>query len=157
MAFTSIPYDNIAPTRYWGKIDREANIMAMRSLSTTLAHLWTRATNAIRAALKNDRLFLDGRQAGQRSLRKVVRFIEEIRRRCRTEQRCEISAMNSFPAAGLDSTASGAAALMMATGTSGCPLTLEETSSLIRSMLLAEFRTLILAGPGPSARVLEQP
>ena len=134
MESTAIANANIALIKYWGKTDREANIPAVGSLSLTLSHLWTRTTVAFRPALKNDRLFLNGRPAGQQNLERVVRFIDEVRLRCQTGHRCEINSINSFPtAAGLASSASGYAALAMAaTHAAGCPLSLEETSSLAR-------------------------
>lgn len=134
MESTVIANANIALIKYWGKTDREANIPAVGSISLTLSHLWTRTTVAFRPALKYDRFFLNGRPADPRSLQRVVRFIDEVRRRCQTEQRCEINSLNSFPtAAGLASSASGYAALAMAaTHAAGCPLSLEETSSLAR-------------------------
>lgn len=105
---------NIALCKYWGKRDKELNLPINASLSVSLAHLGsrTRITPALDGA---DHVLLNGTELSVDSAfaRKVVTFVDLFRGAL--AQPLIIDTHNNIPtAAGLASSASGFAALMLA-------------------------------------------
>ena len=164
MESTAIAHANIALVKYWGKIDSEANIPAVGSLSLTLSNLWTRTTVNFRRPLSEDRLFINDRPATSAEKHRVVRFMDEVRRRTGFDCYCEIHSLTSFPiAAGMASSASSYAALAMAAmHAAGHPLPPAETSALARlgsgsaaRSVYGGFAELPVGGPGEAPAAIQ--
>lgn len=105
---------NIALCKYWGKRDKTLNLPINASLSVSLAHLGSR-TRITPAADRIDHVLLNGvEQAADSSFaRKVIAFVDLFRGNL--VQPLLIDTHNNIPtAAGLASSASGFAALMLA-------------------------------------------
>lgn len=105
---------NIALCKYWGKRDKELNLPINSSLSVSLAHLGSRTRitpsddGVDHVLLNGEPQPLDSTFAG-----KVIAFVELFRREL--DQPLIIDTHNNIPtAAGLASSASGFAALMLA-------------------------------------------
>jgi len=114
MAATAIAHPNIALVKYWGKRDVERNIPAAGSLSITLDGLTTRTTVGFDPDLREDRFLLDGREAPAMRER-VARCLDLFRTHTGTTNFAVVESSNDFPtAAGLASSASGFAALVVA-------------------------------------------
>lgn len=114
MAATAIAHPNIALVKYWGKRDVERNIPAVGSLSITLDGLTTTTGVQFDAELSEDSFLLGGREAPEMQPR-VARCLDCIRERAGTRLHARVESWNDFPtAAGLASSASGFAALVVA-------------------------------------------
>jgi len=112
---TAVAHPNIALVKYWGKADVENNLPAVGSISITLDTLTTTTRVRFDSRLDRDQLILDGRPASEgRTAR--ARFCLDLFRRVRPElPAAAVESENSFPtAAGLASSASGFAALVIA-------------------------------------------
>jgi diphosphomevalonate decarboxylase len=113
-AATAVAHPNIALVKYWGKIDRELNIPAVGSLSITLDGLSTTTQVCFDPGLTEDRFDLDGRPAPE-MLPRVTSCLDLLRKHAGVETRAVVESRNDFPtAAGLASSASGFAALVVA-------------------------------------------
>lgn len=130
---TALAHPNIALVKYWGKRDVALNLPAVGSLSITLDQIWTRTQVGFDPLLKQDSLSLNGREeAGE--AKRVSACLDLLRQRAGVSWRARIESQNNFPtAAGLASSASGFAALVVA-GEKALGLTLapEEKSALAR-------------------------
>ncbi len=105
---------NIALVKYWGKRDSALNLPAAGSLSITLDALWTRTRVRFDPALDADTLRLDG-AADARALERVRACLDVLRREAGVHEHAHVETDNNFPtAAGLASSASGFAALVLA-------------------------------------------
>jgi diphosphomevalonate decarboxylase len=125
---------NIALVKYWGKRDAALNLPASGSLSITLDALWTRTRVTFDPALGRDELLLDGAAADPAALVRVSHCLDLLRMRAGSALHARVDTHNNFPtAAGLASSASGFAALVLA-GSTALGLTLEprELSILAR-------------------------
>ena len=133
-AATAVAHANIALAKYWGKAERVRNLPAVPSLSLTLDALRSTTRVVPDAALRADEVVLDGAVASGRSLERVVRMLDEIRAKTGSESRARVVSSNDFPtAAGLASSASGFAALALATTTAyGLAATPSDVSALAR-------------------------
>lgn len=101
---------NIALVKYWGKRDARLNLPATGSLSITLAALETVTTVTLVPELAADEFHLDGRVSETASITRVLDLL-----RPPTGPRCRVESANNFPTgAGLASSASGYAALVVA-------------------------------------------
>ncbi|MEN7343905.1 MAG: diphosphomevalonate decarboxylase [Pseudomonadota bacterium] len=110
-AVTAIAHPNIALVKYWGKDDLTRNLPATGSVSITLDTLMTRTTVAI-APDGKDRFELEGREETAMAAR-TFRYLDAHLGADRP--RLSITSENNFPtAAGLASSASGFAALVVA-------------------------------------------
>ncbi len=106
---------NIALVKYWGKRDARLNLPAAGSISITLADLETRTTVSPLPDLADDELLLDGQPA---SAGRIVPVLDRFRALSGCDLRCRVETSNSFPTgAGLASSASGFAALVVAADT----------------------------------------
>ncbi len=114
MAATAQAQPNIALIKYWGKRDTRRNLPATGSLSITLDALWTRTRVEFDDSLRHDELHLNGAPDPQ-TLARASACLDLLRRRAGTTARARIDTRNHFPtAAGLASSASGFAALVLA-------------------------------------------
>lgn len=114
MTVTAQAQPNIALVKYWGKRDVALNLPAAGSLSVTLESLWTRTEVSFDNALDQDTLQLNG-APNPAALARVSACLDLLRRRASTRCRARVETHNNFPtAAGLASSASGFAALVVA-------------------------------------------
>ncbi|HET7267614.1 MAG TPA: diphosphomevalonate decarboxylase [Oleiagrimonas sp.] len=105
---------NIALVKYWGKRDTALNLPAADSLSITLASLSTRTEVTFDPTLEHDVLLLNG-APDARTLARASACLDVLRERAGNPCRAHVDTRNNFPtAAGLASSASGFAALVMA-------------------------------------------
>lgn len=105
---------NIALIKYWGKRDTALNLPATGSLSVTLDSLWTRTRVEFEASLKRDELRLNDAPSPAAQAR-VSACLDSLRALAGVDKRARIETHNNFPtAAGLASSASGFAALVVA-------------------------------------------
>lgn len=101
---------NIALVKYWGKRDARLNLPAAGSLSITLAALETVTTVSLAPEPAADEFFLQGRAEDAAPVTRVLDLL-----RPPTGPRCRVDSANNFPTgAGLASSASGYAALVVA-------------------------------------------
>lgn len=111
---TAIAHPNIALVKYWGKSDIERNIPAVGSLSITLDGLTTTTSVRFDSGLEHDRFLLDSREV-PKMVERVAACLERFRKRTGTSSHAIVESHNDFPtAAGLASSASGFAALVVA-------------------------------------------
>ena len=109
---TAIAHPNIALIKYWGKRDSRLNLPAVGSLSITLDALCTRTRVCFDSTLGADSFLLDGVGA---DARRVTACLDHLREAARIDTRARVESSNDFPtAAGLASSASGFAALVVA-------------------------------------------
>lgn len=124
-------HSNIALAKYWGKRDAARNIPAVGSISVTLDALHTDTTVTFDPALGEDELWLDDRQ---QSVARVSAVLDLVRDLAGVELRARVISANNFPTgAGLASSASGFAALVVAAVAAvGLQITSRELSVLAR-------------------------
>ncbi len=136
-------HPNIALVKYWGKLDVAANIPAVPSLSITLGGLQTRTRVRLSRDGKDHFLF-EGRARPEMEQR-VIGCLDELRRECGFSGAVEVESDNDFPtAAGLASSASGFAALVLAASTMmGGGLSREKMSELARRASGSAARSLL--------------
>jgi diphosphomevalonate decarboxylase len=114
MRATAVAHPNIALIKYWGKADVERNIPAVGSLSITLDGLKTTTSVHFDPGLAQDEFGLNG-AANPVMAERVSRCLDLVRRRAGSDTRAHVESDNDFPtAAGLASSASGFAALVVA-------------------------------------------
>jgi diphosphomevalonate decarboxylase len=114
MQATAIAHPNIALVKYWGKTDQGQNLPAVGSLSITLDGLATTTRVSFNPAANSDRFVFAGR-AVPAMLSRVSACLDDLRRRVDVTTRAVVESDNDFPtAAGLASSASGFAALVVA-------------------------------------------
>jgi diphosphomevalonate decarboxylase len=110
----AVAHPNIALVKYWGKADVESNLPAVGSLSITLDGLVTTTTVTFDSSLPADHFLLAGAEAPKMAER-VTACLERIRQRTGRREHAIVESENDFPtAAGLASSASGFAALVVA-------------------------------------------
>ncbi len=115
-ASVAVAHPNIALAKYWGKRARSGNYPAVPSLSVTLDGMTTKTSVLFDPALKADELTLGGRSMGAEDASRVVAVLDRVRSAASITQRARVESMNDFPSAsGLASSASGYAALALAT------------------------------------------
>ena len=125
---------NIALVKYWGNRDDQLRLPAAGSLSVTLAGLETRTTVTPGGA-SSDRLMINGEEVGPAGLARARRVMDAARALAGDpDLPMLVTSDNSFPtAAGLASSASGMAALAVATaGALELNLSKEQLSALAR-------------------------
>lgn len=126
---TAVAHPNIALVKYWGKRDLALNLPAVPSLSLTLDRFAT--TTTVRWGARVDRVVLDGQEARDRGLSRVLAFLDLVDPQ---RPRVEVVSASNFPvAAGLASSSSAFAALAVAaTAAAGHKRTPSELSALAR-------------------------
>ncbi len=133
MKATAVAHPNVALVKYWGKSDLERNIPAVGSLSITLDGLTTTTSVRFEPGLEADQFLLGGREAPGMAHR-VTKCLDLLRQRAGVELRATVESGNDFPtAAGLASSASGFAALVVAADAAlGAQLERAELADLAR-------------------------
>lgn len=107
-------HPNIALVKYWGKRDRARNLPAVPSLSITLGAMWTRTSVCFDPDAAADSLILNGEPA-PRELERTRPTLDRLRALAGRDFPAKVESGNNFPtAAGLASSASGFAALVVA-------------------------------------------
>ena len=139
---TAIAHPNIALVKYWGKRSGAGNLPAAGSLSITLDTLFTRTRVRFAKPLREDTLILGNAPVAGKELQRLTAFLDLVRQRVDCSWRAEVQSENNFPTgAGLASSASGFAALALAT-----------TSALGVTMPERELTILARQGSGSAAR-----
>ncbi len=129
---------NIALIKYWGKAPErgvwEQNLPAVPSLSLTLDGLQTETRVRFAPEAADDRVVLDGVTLEGAALERCRPILERVRELADLAAPFHVESTNRVPtAAGLASSASGAAALAAASSRcAGLTLSLEELSALAR-------------------------
>jgi diphosphomevalonate decarboxylase len=107
---------NIALAKYWGKSEKGGNLTAVPSLSLTLDALRTRTEVTFDARLTIDEATMNGRPIAAQPLARIVAMLDRFRALSGETRQARVLSENNFPtAAGLASSASGFAALAVAT------------------------------------------
>ncbi|MSP54965.1 MAG: diphosphomevalonate decarboxylase [Myxococcales bacterium] len=114
---TAIAHPNIALCKYWGKRDAALNLPSTPSLSLTLAPFRTRTT--VTWGAETDCVVFNGVENTGEESRKILLTLDRVARSMATagapRPPCRVETENDFPtAAGLASSASGFAALVVA-------------------------------------------
>lgn len=129
-------HSNIALAKYWGKRDPALNIPAVGSISVTLNALHTDTTVRFDESLNGDELRLNGeiQPAGQRQSTRVSAILDRVREVAGIRLFASVTSANNFPTgAGLASSASGFAALVVAAcAAAGADIAPRELSILAR-------------------------
>lgn len=141
---TALAHANIALAKYWGKSDEARNLPAVPSLSLTLAALRTRTTVTFDPSLAEDLVTLDGRATKEKERKRVVALLDRVRALASVTTRARVESANEFPtAAGLASSASGFAALALASSAAlGLELSRGELSAIARQASVSAARSL---------------
>lgn len=117
MRATARAQPNIALIKYWGKRDSQRNLPAVGSISVTLDELYTTMRVELDGALDRDELQINGRDA-RSMLPRVSRCLDTVLGADRL--RARVTSESNFPiAAGLASSASSFAALVVAASRAG--------------------------------------
>src|SRR5688572_17322124 len=136
MRAVAVAQPNIALVKYWGKRDPKLNLPAVGSISVTLRDMHTRTEVLFDPTLKRDHVSLDARELDENDAegKRVSRFLDLVRQRACTHVYARVVSRNDFPtAAGLASSASGFAALALAsTSALGMRLSPTDLSALAR-------------------------
>ena len=112
---TARAHSNIAFIKYWGNQDDALRLPANPSISMNLDSLYTDTTVIWDDRLESDRLILNGEVASGKSLERVSKHLDHIRKRLGINHSAHIESKNNFPmGAGIASSASAFAALTMA-------------------------------------------
>ena len=115
---TAIASPNIALVKYWGKRDERLILPKNSSISMALGDEFTTTTNvAFDSARDKDQFYINGKQQdlSDKDIRERFAIINKMRSIAGTDAKVLVSSENSFPtAAGLASSASGIAAMVLA-------------------------------------------
>ena len=139
----AVAHSNIALAKYWGKADKVRNLTAVPSLSLTLAAMRTVTSVRFDDARTSDELRLGGESVSGRPLLRVTKLLDEVRALAGIRTPALVESSNDFPtAAGLASSASGFAALALASSrAAGLSLSLPELSALARAASASAARS----------------
>jgi diphosphomevalonate decarboxylase len=132
---SAIAHPNIAFIKYWGNRDPDLRIPTNGSISMNLAGLHTRTQVTFDPRLEADQLAINGAEISGDGLRRVSRFLEQVRRMAGLELYARVVSSNNFPTgAGIASSASAFAALSLAASiAAGLELSTAELSRLART------------------------
>ena len=146
---TAIAHPNIALAKYWGKRGGDGNVPAVPSLSVTLAGMSTTTTVSFDATLVDDELVLNGVPQAPHARTKVraSQLLDRVRAASGPSlgsSRARIVSANDFPtASGLASSASGFAALALASvRAAGLDWSAERVADLARQSSASAARSL---------------
>lgn len=130
---TARAHSNIALVKYWGKRDAELNLPTNGSLSMTLDGMHTTTTVTWDPGLGADEAVVNGQTVTGPALAKLSAFLDRVRELGASGQ-ARLESVNNFPtSAGLASSASGFAALALAsTAAAGLDLDPRALSLLAR-------------------------
>ena len=132
MKATAIANANIALVKYWGKRNKELILPYNSSISMTCDGLWSKTTVEF-GSYANDTITINDEEL-KKDEKEVLGHVERIRTLAGIKQRARVASTANFPvAAGLASSASGLAALTVATSAAaGLKLTERELTMLAR-------------------------
>ncbi|HLC93232.1 MAG TPA: diphosphomevalonate decarboxylase [archaeon] len=115
MKSTATANSNIALVKYWGKRDEKLILPHNSSISMTLDGLYTTTTVEFSEKYKADTLSIDGEKISGEELERAALQLNIVRKRAGVSEKARIVSESNFPkAAGLASSASGFAALTLA-------------------------------------------
>ncbi|MEM5798191.1 MAG: diphosphomevalonate decarboxylase [Candidatus Aenigmatarchaeota archaeon] len=135
MKASAIANTNIALIKYWGKRDKKLFLPYNSSISVTLEGLFSHTTVEFDKKYRSDIFILNGKELKfGNEYNEVVSHLEMIRQVAGISEKAKVASMNNFPtAAGLASSASGLAALTLAsTAAAGLDLDKKQLSILAR-------------------------
>ncbi|MEM6733985.1 MAG: diphosphomevalonate decarboxylase [Myxococcota bacterium] len=132
---TAVAHSNIALAKYWGKRQVQGNLPAVGSLSMTLSGLYTRTSVRLNPSLNQHTIWVVDAEAPNAFAERSKHFIDTVRQMVDSDAYVEVRTENTFPTgAGLASSASGFAALALATTEAyGVKLSPRELSGLART------------------------
>lgn len=132
---TAVSPSNIAFIKYWGKINPKLNIPYNDSISMNLDSCFTKTTTEFDPKLKEDRVFIGGKEVGGEKKDRVVEILNLIRKKAGIKVFARVESENNFPSdAGIASSASGFSALALsASRAAGLNLTEKKLSILART------------------------
>lgn len=130
---TAVAPANIAFIKYWGRKDDKLRLPANNSLSMNMSGIETTTTVEFGES-EQDTVIIDGHLVKGQEQERVISFIDRVRQEVGVTEPVRVQSKNSFPrSAGLASSASGFAALALATTAAlHQELTEQELSSLAR-------------------------
>jgi len=133
MKATAIAPSNIALIKYWGKKDEKLNLPENGSISMNLSNLITTTTVEFNSEFKEDLVIINNKTDYKESIR-IIKHLDLIRKKANIFLKAKVVSNNNFPdGTGLSSSASGFAALTLATtNAAGLKLTEKELSILTR-------------------------
>jgi len=140
----AVAHSNIALAKYWGKRDVERNLPDVPSLSLTLAALSTTTSVRFDPDAASDEVALNGAPAEAAAAAKVIALLDRVRAEAGLRWRAHVASSNDFPtASGLASSASGFAALAVATlGAAGLSWPAPAVSALARASSVSAARSI---------------
>jgi diphosphomevalonate decarboxylase len=113
---TAIAHPNTALVKYWGKLDEKLILPMNNSISLTVDTLSTTTTIEFSDEYKTDSFILNDQEATGKVKQRVINHLNLIRELESITAKAKVVSKNNFPtAAGLASSASGFAALTVAT------------------------------------------
>jgi len=134
MKSSALAYSNIAFIKYWGKSDPLLRLPLNNSISMNLSNLQTVTTVEFSKRLKTDDILIDG-QKHPVEVSRVIDQLNRLRKLAKTHEFAKVVSQNNFPSSsGLSSSASGFAALTLAT-TASLGLNLNEKELSIAARL----------------------
>ncbi|MDP2632858.1 MAG: diphosphomevalonate decarboxylase [Candidatus Curtissbacteria bacterium] len=133
MKATAKAPSNIALIKFWGKANEKLNLPANSSISVNLSNLYSITTVEFDPKLKKDIVIIDGSKEQKETLR-TTKHLDVIRKLAGIKTHAKIASNNNFPkGSGLASSASGFAALTLATTTAtGLKLSEKELTTIAR-------------------------
>lgn len=133
MKKTAIAHPNIALIKYWGKKNAKLNLPYNTTIAINLSNLWTMTTVKIAEKYNQDEVIINGKKE-EREVRRVINFLDLIRRLAKRKEKVKVVSKNNFPtASGIASSSSGFAALALASSVAfGLNLSEKELSILAR-------------------------
>jgi diphosphomevalonate decarboxylase len=140
----AVAHSNIALAKYWGKRDVERNLPDVPSLSMTLAALSTVTSVHFDPSVQADEFVLNGKLQEPAASLKVRALLDRVRSAAGIELCARVASHNDFPtASGLASSASGFAALALASSTAaGLSLAEPALSDLARAASVSAARSI---------------
>jgi len=113
--FTALAHPNIAFIKYWGNRDNALRLPSNGSISMNLDGLYTRTRVEFDGRLDADHLEVNDQTVTGPGYTRVVRLLDEVRRRSAVTASARVESRNNFPmGAGIASSASAFAALALA-------------------------------------------
>jgi len=133
MKVTAVAPSNIAFIKYWGKTDEDLKIPENGSISMNLSNLLTTTTVEFSSDFKEDLVTINGKENLKEASR-VIQFLNLVRQKANVFLKAKVISKNNFSdGTGLSSSASGFAALALASTKSiGLNLNEKELSILAR-------------------------
>jgi diphosphomevalonate decarboxylase len=127
-------HPNFASIKYWGKANRELNVLAAGSISVIIDKFVSRISVHFSQKLKQDTITLNNSRVDRRYSKRIVSFLDVASELAGDRRFAEVDSKNKFPtASGLASSSSGFAALALsASRAAGLNLSPNALSALAR-------------------------